>query len=107
MCLNVIKIKLIKKDLNNHRNNKQKQDGRDSATGKPAGPAPVAQSENESEEEQVIDDDTLSQFLGIVSQDDKHYYSLKEINTFLDYTFGRQSVKVAGFSPDVGSLTQY
>lgn len=31
----------------------------------------MAQSENESEEEQVIDDDTLSQFLGIVSQDDK------------------------------------
>lgn len=49
----------------------------------------MAQSENESEEEQVIDDDTLSQFLGIVSQDDKQYYSLKEINTFLDYTFGR------------------
>lgn len=80
-----MKIKLIKKDLNNHRNNKQKQDGRDSAAGKPAGPAPVAQSENESEEEQVIDNDTLSQFLGIVSQDDKQYYSLKEINKFLDY----------------------
>lgn len=67
----------------------------------------MAQSENESEEEQVIDDDTLSQFLGIVSQDDKQYYSLKEINTFLDYTFGRLSVKVASFFPDVGSLTQY
>lgn len=102
-----MKIKLIKKDLNNHRNNKQTQDGSDSAVGKPAGPAPVAQSENESEEEQVIDDDTLSQFLGIVSQDDKQYYSLKEINKFLDYTFGRLSVKVAGFFPGVGSLTQY
>lgn len=98
-----MKIKLIKKDLSNHRNNKQKQDGRDSAAGQPAAPAPVTQSENESEEEQVIDD---FQFLGVVSQDDKQYYSLKEINTFLDYTFGRLSVKVAGFFPHVGSLTQ-
>lgn len=102
-----MKIKLIKNDLNNHRNNKQKQDGSDSAVGKPAGSAPVAQSENESAQEQVIDDDTLSQFLGIVSQDDKQCYSLKEINTFLDYTFGRLSVEIAGFFPNVGSLTQY
>ena len=53
------------------------------------------------EEEEMLEDDSLSQFSGIVSQDDRQPYSLQEMNYFLDEMYGRQSVEVTDFFPDV------
>ena len=53
------------------------------------------------EEEEMLEDDSLSQFSDIVSQDDKQPYSVQEINYFLDEIYGRQSVDITDFFPDV------
>lgn len=86
--------------------------------GQTAGEAAVAESqsaaenelkkatvENDDEDEDMLEDDSLSQFSDIVPQDiqedQQQSYTLKDINYFLDETFGRQSVDVAEFFPDV------
>ena len=58
----------------------------------------------EKEEEEVMEDDCLSQFSDLVSQDEQQQqqtYSLKEINNFLDETYGTQNVEITDFFPNV------
>ncbi|XP_025765058.1 uncharacterized protein LOC112847526 [Oreochromis niloticus] len=56
----------------------------------------------ENEEDDLLEDDSLSQCSDVVSQDDhQQLYSLEDINRFLDETFGMQSVEVTEFFPDV------
>ncbi|KAL3968041.1 neuroligin [Sarotherodon galilaeus] len=56
----------------------------------------------ENEEDDLLEDDSLSQCSDVVSQDDhQQSYSLGDINRFLDETFGMQSVEVTEFFPDV------
>ncbi|CAI5685842.1 unnamed protein product [Oreochromis niloticus] len=56
----------------------------------------------ENEEDDLLEDDSLSQCSDVVSQEDhQQSYSLEDINRFLDETFGMQSVEVTEFFPDV------
>lgn len=51
-------------------------------------------------EDEDMEDDSLSQYSDIVSQDDKQLYSLEEVNQFLDETYGKHSVDLTKFFPD-------
>lgn len=55
----------------------------------------------EDEDDEMCEDDNLSQFSEAVSQDDPQSYTLQEINDFLDERYGRQDVEVTDFFPNV------
>jgi len=55
-----------------------------------------------SDVEDVLEDDTLSQFSDIATPDmQDQSFSLLEINLSRDETYGRQSVEITDFFPDV------
>ena len=55
----------------------------------------------EDDEDEMCDDDSMSQVSETVSQDDPQSYTLQEINDFLDESYGRQEVEITDFFPNV------
>ena len=59
--------------------------------------------DEEEMQEEEVDNSQLATFL---VQKEKTLYSLNEINQFLDSTYGKQSIEVSDFFPDIDKFTK-
>ena len=64
--------------------------------------------EDDYDEEEVLQDEEVncSQLASFLTQKDKSLYTLKEINDFLDLTYGKHTVEVGDYFPDVARFVR-